>query len=384
MKNLTNQGKAVYYYIFILLFPVMSFAQDITTRNGVRYIKNDKLQQQTMRNFDLQFVRKYGGLELESDDIILYDPRSVVVDENGNLIILDFVPPYIKVYDSKGQFVMRFGNKGQGPGELTTPVGLALNSEGYLYIAEFNNNITILSRNGNYINRIYPSERENLVGFRINRSGNLIFAVTPWLVYIPPGEKYINSVMRLFDPSGALIKGFGKIHTYDDQTISRVANNVSFFIDEQDYIYVTYRYQNRIEKYSPGGDLLLSISRKLAFSVTQNPKAILKKRKNGVIYGVDAPTMNIVSCGIGTDEKGRIWVMTFSRQPMYEKNNIVADGETDYTKLEIYDADGLLIDEIPLQDDFAPSLNSTIYIKGRRLFLINKNDASISEYEIVN
>ena len=372
-----------FFPVLLLFAPILASGQSVLVKNGVKYIENDALKLQNTAGIELQFVKKYGGLDPITDDVFLYKPMGVVLSEDDNLFVLDFAAPYVKVYNSDGLLVKSFANKGQGPGEFITPVGLDIDADGKLYIAESNRHITVLSPDGDYIRHIYPEEPENLLEFRIARNGKVISAVAPWLVYYPKGRLYANSVMKMFDRNGSLIKGFGKIYAYDDQTICRVANGVAFSLDYQDNIYLTYRYQNRIEKYSPEGDLLLSISRKLAFSITKKPKAILKVRKNGVIYGVEAPIMNIVSCGISTDEQGRIWVMTFSRQPKYRKHNIVADGEINYVKLEVFNKNGILIDEIHLKDDFAPALN-TIYIKGRRLFLINRNDASISEFQIVN
>ncbi len=367
----------------LFLCPVISFGQSVKVENGVRYVKNDALNPQNTAGIELRFVKKYGGMDSAIDDVFLSMPKIVVLSADNNLFVLDNAEPYVKVYNSHGVLVKSFGNKGRGPDEFTLPVGMDINSDGELYIAESYNYITVLSLDGNYIRRINTDEPQNLPSFKVTRNGEIICPVAGWLIYYPKGSVYNNSVMRMFDRNGSFIRGFGEIYPYEDQTISRVANAVKISLDSQDNIYLTYRYQNRIEKYSPKGDLVLSISRPLAFSETKNPKAILKVRKNGVVYGVDNPIMNIVSCGIGTDDKGRIWVMTFSRQPKYRRNSVVADGETDYVKLEIFTRDGLLIDKIPLEDDFAPTVN-TIYIKGQRLFLINRNDASISEYQIVN
>ena len=92
--------------------------------------------------------------------------------------------------------------------------------------------------------------------------------------------------------------------------------------------------------------------------------------------------MNIVSCGISVDKKDRIWVMTFSRQPNYERFMLIADGEKDYIKIEIYNNEGVLIHEIPIEDDISPF--NGLYINGNRLFIINNNDVSVKEYIILN
>ena len=128
----------------------------------------------------------------------------------------------------------------------------------------------------------------------------------------------------------------------------------------------------------------MQIKRNLNFKpLKENLSSKKEVRNNGVVAGVGLPIMKVVSCGISTDNAGRIWVITFSRQPKYESLSSVKDGETNYTKLEIFNKEGILIKEIPIKDDLAPGKNC-LYIEKNRLFLINSNDAAIIEYKIVN
>ncbi|MDW7760554.1 MAG: 6-bladed beta-propeller [Acidobacteriota bacterium] len=53
-----------------------------------------------------------------SDESILVIPRSLAVDENGNVFVLDNREPFVKVFDAEGRYLRSFGRQGQGPGEL--------------------------------------------------------------------------------------------------------------------------------------------------------------------------------------------------------------------------------------------------------------------------
>ncbi len=57
---------------------------------------------------------------------MLYEPREIDVDEDGNIYVLDRKAIHIKVFNSCGKFVRTIGKKGQGPGEFETPSGIRI------------------------------------------------------------------------------------------------------------------------------------------------------------------------------------------------------------------------------------------------------------------
>ena len=68
---------------------------------------------------------------------------------------------------------------------------------------------------------------------------------------------------------------------------------------------------------------------------------------------------------------------------IYYEVSSIKSKVSNYIKLEVFNKDGLLIDEIPLKMDIAP-FNNCLYIKENRLFIINNNDVSITEYRIIS
>lgn len=372
------------FFIFILSCSFSSYSQRITYKDGIKYVENKNPVNKDTLRIGLKFVRKNGGLNAVTDETILYYPVSIVLDNEDNIFILDRGGPDVKIFDSNGRFFRKFGRQGEGPGEFLLPITIDIDGDGNAYVTDIKaHHITVFSPKGEYIRKIHPRVSNWLPEFKVTKTKKLICGTGIGLTYYPDGSNYIEPIMKMYDQEGKLYKEFGNIKYYEDQTICKTANAVLFSIDEEDNIYVAYCFQNRIEQYSSQGQLLMFITRKLNFKPSENPKSIKEIHEDGTVGGVSLPILNIVSCGIGTDYKNRIWVMTFTRQPKYRYIADIEDGETNYAKLEVFNNEGLLTDVISLNEDFAAQMNC-LYIKGKRLFLIDNNDASIREYRIIN
>jgi hypothetical protein len=166
-------------------------------------------------------------------------------------------------------------------------------------------------------------------------------------------------------------------------------------VDSQDNIYFVFAFQNRIEKYAPDGTLLWRADRELNFPVGVRQRGKTESQGGSVMY--EAPRMNQCSSAIAADDKGRVWVTTLNRQLKKEEevstmmvggpdgiHSIKTTGnqelqKTDMYKLEIFDAAGVLLGEIPLTH-----FVDGIYIWEDRLFLLDRDrGAKFYEYRIV-
>ena len=261
MINTYNYIRIAYFQWVLFLFRACIAFQQITgpclgqqlsTENGIRIVHNDQLIMQGSSTIHLAFVRKYGGIDAGDDDFMLFEPRSLVLDRAGNLYILDSQDPFIKKFDRNGAFIGSFGKKGEGPGEFFGPAGLAINNDGNLLIMDYRlHNVTALSPQGGYLHRTILEKDEGCwPDFYPLRDGNFLGGTGMGLRWAGKGEKYSEPVMKIVDRRGYLIKGFGEPKQYADPTMVKTANAVFFLLDKKENIWVSFRYQNRIEKYS--------------------------------------------------------------------------------------------------------------------------------------
>jgi DNA-binding beta-propeller fold protein YncE len=67
------------------------------------------------------------------------NPNGIAVDTDGSIYVADSSNHRIQVFDSTGAFVDKWGSNGSGDGEFNAPVGIAV-SGGYVYVTDAGNN----------------------------------------------------------------------------------------------------------------------------------------------------------------------------------------------------------------------------------------------------
>lgn len=196
-------------------------------------------------------------------------------------------------------------------------------------------------------------------------------------------KKPIESIkfIYLYSPKGKLIKTFGDIKDLGEFHSSSLGNEISFDRGTGDCLYVSFYYQNRIEKFSPDGKLRWRASRPLNYR-----EGLVEKPSIDRATGEQkAAKFNRCSAGIAVDNKGRAWVLTLNRQIRPEeevKIQVIAVGSkktmkvlggntslerTDIYKLEVFSSEGKLIASLPL-DHFAQHVR----IFNDKIFLLDR------------
>jgi len=61
---------------------------------------------------------------------------AIVTDQEKNLYLLDSRKNTVLVYNSLGKYVYQFGRGGRGPGEFQSPIDMAIDDEGNIYVAD--------------------------------------------------------------------------------------------------------------------------------------------------------------------------------------------------------------------------------------------------------
>ena len=352
----------------------------VEIKDGVRYVHNNKPQWGDEPKVALEFVQKIGELESEDENYLLFRVSDVNLDSGGNIYIVDAENFRIQKYDPEGKYLATYGRKGQGPGEFGFPRTIDLDSDGNMYIYDQNKvRILVLSQDGTELRSFKFGKRA--AEFRILKSGEFItlnvsgIPRDSFAALSEPITEYTLPVAQIYDKDGNLLREFGKPFDYKDIFVNTDGNNFYFSSDNNDDIYLSFRYQNRIEKYSSEGELLFTADRPLSYEISR-PKTKITLSAEGKPTQITAARLNSVSGGIGVDHKGRIWVMTYRKQR-------VRDDPEPYLELEIYNNDGILLGEIPWAEEFIPARRNCIHIFGNRVFLFDLELISVYEYKIV-
>jgi DNA-binding beta-propeller fold protein YncE len=124
------------------------------------------------------------------------DPWAVAVDAKGNIYVAGFTNDRIQKFDSRGNYLDKWGIEGSGNGQLDGPEGVAIAPSGTIYVADgFNDRIQYF----------------NEYGFYLGQWGS-----------------YGTGDTQFREPAGVAVDSAG-------------------------YIYVTDHYNDRVVKYAPGG-----------------------------------------------------------------------------------------------------------------------------------
>ena len=75
----------------------------------------------------------------------------VAFGEDGTLFILDNDAGHIVVVDPSGEFARTISNKGEGPGELSQPIGMAVFSDGGIGVNDLTRGIQFFGRDGEFL-----------------------------------------------------------------------------------------------------------------------------------------------------------------------------------------------------------------------------------------
>ncbi len=352
--------------------------------DGVKHVHNQAPQRRGTSNPTLEYVGKIGELAGEEEKDILYDPADAALLPNGDILVLERRACAIKRYDKEHQFISSFGQKGQGPGDFSSPFLIRLNRDkSEIYIAD--SRISVFSLDGRYQRGFKPERiaRFGSIGAEFRTSGMAVLSgrevVLPSdpSLWLDSGQQRLLSV---YDEAGTIVRSFGAFEAYDRPELTFIANIVGFTNDAQNNIYVAYAHQNRIIKFASGGTILFSSDRFLPYEPKNSMKVELFK-SGDIEREFQWPSVSSVTKGIHLDGKDRIWVLTYLKQP----NRFASfDEEEDLSgcyEFDVFDSlSGVLLFKVPFPN--IPFDTWSLY--GDRVYLIDsRRESCVYEYRIV-
>jgi hypothetical protein len=377
--------------------------QKIETVNGIRVVHNQARGVWGKKPaVKLEPVLKLGDIDSPDEHTAFYLPAAVAVDRANNIYVLDSGNNRIQKFSADGKFLTSFGRFGQGPGEFIYPGWLAIDGSGNLYVSDpHNRRLQILGPDGKDLRSIRFTDLE-MGNIFVATNGNLLMQEPAITFSFARDEKEktgkLPGLIKVIDQTGKVIQEIGERLDMKNELLTNTINNAVMTLDAHDNIYLVFPFQNRIEKYSAEGKLIWRADRELPYSLEVQDEGSIERR--GSSLSIRQPKINRSSLSVAVDGQGRVWVLTLARQ--LKKEEQVAMGvsmsrsasggdtigykvqgdtdlrETDALKLEVFDGEGVLLGEIPL-DIFVDH----IFIYGDRLFLLDKlRGASVHIFRI--
>ena len=174
-----------------------------------------------------------------TDIVVISDGSFYVSDGYGNSRVIKFSP--------FGEYLFEWGRRGDQNSEFNLPHAITLDSHENIYIADRENSrIQVFDRAGNFIKKYSGKDfgKMSSVAFRNNSEE---FAAVDFVVSGDKEDKYHSGIL-LFDSGGSLI------YRLTDDNLEKIGANSwyhNILIDNDDNLYVTDIFRNRILKFIP-------------------------------------------------------------------------------------------------------------------------------------
>jgi len=157
----------------------------IDTRNRLLYVADVDLDQVLVYDADtLKLLRRIGTTGHNHELTTPGDfskPTGVAVDSEGNLYVADTMNNRIEIFDADGQFVSTFGKSGDGPGYFARPKGVAIDNDGHIWVADgVQDRVQVFNKEGQLLiaiggHGLLPGQFQGLVGITIDNKRNRVF-----------------------------------------------------------------------------------------------------------------------------------------------------------------------------------------------------------------
>ncbi|NDF27601.1 MAG: hypothetical protein EB153_08655, partial [Nitrosopumilaceae archaeon] len=155
-------------------------------------------------------------------------PIGVVINSTGFVYVADTGNDRVQIFTSGGgAYSSQFGTQGTGNGQFDGPTGIAVNSTGYVYVADTGNDrVEIFARSGGYLGK-----------FGTQGTGNGQFQTPTGIAVNSTGYVYVadtgNDRVVILNKSGTFIRGIA--------------------VNSTGYVYVADTGNDRVQIFAPSG-----------------------------------------------------------------------------------------------------------------------------------
>jgi len=191
---------------------------------------------------DGTFISKFGGYGSQPGQLSI--PIDIGVDADGNVYVLEFGNNRVSKFNSAGTLVMTWGSTGSDDNQFSNGYGLSVGQDGDVYVCDTGNNqVKRFTSTGVFVSKWGKTDRST-------GNGNGEFNFPLGVEVDSDGTLYVadagNARIQKFDPSGAFERSWQ----------SGFSTWLALTVDSDGIVYVTDTYNDCVKTFSPEGDLL--------------------------------------------------------------------------------------------------------------------------------
>ena len=189
----------------------------------------------------------------EENGLIFGRISDIAVDSRDRMLILDGGFSCVKVYDPDSMIVHTIGRAGAGPGEFQQPMAIGVDAADRIYVAG-QGRVGIFDANGQWIEE-----------FRHKFPGGVItdLRIVPKALYVSCYDPVDKQVVHRYDAMHRYVSSFSDAWSVVKPTPPGEiwAQGGAIDVDASGFVYYTQYTPYEIRKFSPEGDLVLTIHR---------------------------------------------------------------------------------------------------------------------------
>jgi len=336
MNNNSLAFPTMVFLCFILIFasPEQQKAEwkgAIGEIEGVTVVKNPK---EPMYGEDVFIIEEELsiGEEGKGDEYIFSNISDIDVDKMGKIYILDIGEAHIRVFDKNGQYTITIGNKGQGPGEMSSPTSLQITPNDEIIVNDWiARKIHFFQIDGHFLHAVSQRDMGFFTHPKINKKG---YITASYMIM----DNKVTYVLKQFNPE---LKDF---ITLFSKVVLKYPNFNPFFpqcywdiIDEDNLVWgFADKYELNI--IDAVGKTVRKITKEYdPVKITDEEK---EKRTEGLQGGVNLVWDEhhnpfIYLC---VDDEGRIYTQSYEKEP-----------KSGYYYHDVFDREGRYMAKIPLK-----------------------------------
>ena len=226
--------------------------QDFALADDTLYVLSrgaEELGQRVSRvTLDHQFLGQFGAFGRGDGQFVW--PRSITLDDDGNVYASDDFLNRVSVFDPEGAFLSCWGESGSGKGELNGPCGIAIDADG---------NMLVVDSQNHRVQR-FTKEGKFLGGFGQKGKHDGEFNL-PWgLCLDAEGNVYVadwkNNRVQKFDADGNFLLKFEASPT---SGVGDLSGPTGVAVDSEGDVYVADWGNHRLQIYAPDGRFIATL-----------------------------------------------------------------------------------------------------------------------------